>query len=84
MASDKGSQNTMATERNHGTVVRMRLVYVLGIRHISVVKASADAGIVNVVEFGGCHHLSEIPEFHVLVFAVREDVSPIAFAINVS
>lgn len=84
MASDKRFKDPVASECHDRTVVRVRLVIVIRVGLESIVKASCVVVDIDGVEFCSRHHLPEIPEFHCLVFTIGEDVSAIAFAVNVS
>lgn len=73
----------MSSERDNRAVVRMWLVVVGRVGFKAVIEAARKVVHVQSVEFGRRHHLPEIPEFHRLVFSVGDDVSPIAFAVDV-
>ena len=83
VTSDEGFEDAVASKCDDGAVMWIRAVvhFVVGIK--SVVKIRGVASEVNVLEFIRAHHLSQIPQFHHLVFAVAEHISPIAFTVDI-
>ena len=84
MASDECFKDPVASECHDRTVMRVRFVVVIRVGLESIVEASCIIVDVDGVEFCSRHHLPEIPQFHGLVFAIGENVSAIALAVNIS
>lgn len=72
----------MATEGDEGTVLWVA-GWAGGVVLHAVVVAGGVVCAAELVEFVGRHHLSDVPELHGLVFSVGEDVSTVAFAVDV-
>lgn len=83
VAADERLQHAVAAERDERAVVRMGAVVFVPVGHEAVVEAGREAVGVDAVEFLRRHHLSQIPEFHHLVFAVAQDVAAVTFAVDV-
>lgn len=68
----------MASESNHGVVVRILVPVVFIVIAPSIIEVIVVGGSshwLNTLEFARGHDHSEIPELHVLIFAIAENVS---------
>lgn len=83
VTADQSLENTVAAESHDRAVVFVGLEVVVRVGLEAVVEAGRVPVEVDVVEVGRGHHSSQVPELHRLVFAVRKDVSTVAFAVYV-
>lgn len=83
VATDQSLQDVMSAERDQRAVVRVGAVVFVAVGHEAVVEAGRKAVGVDTVKLLRRHHLAQIPEFHHLVFAIAQDVTAVAFAVDV-
>jgi len=83
MAPDECFQHGVTPERHNAAIVRIRLPVAQIILGEPVVEVGSIPAQVDAVEFRGTVHLAQIPQFHHLVFPIRQHVAPVAFAVDV-
>lgn len=74
----------MSAECDDGTIVWVGHIVLFVVIGKSVVKVGGVLVQIHPVEFTRGHHLSQIPQFHHLVFAIGEDVAAVTFGVDVS
>lgn len=83
MAANERLENTVAAESDNGVVVWMGLVEIIRVCLKAIIETSGESAGIDIIKVGGCHHFAQIPEFHCLVLAIGENISSVAFAVNV-